>query len=176
MISTFLRDSNQDPLTFSDGINMIIQPVLVTTRKLSRKTKICYISKFLPFFIIFQQPFCHMTAFYYIICRQELYIDVGNKKHQEVQVTSLDDCIKGIDLETDLESTGGTLFCVKNEFNHVPQTCHVSIGSPIFFKDFLDVPQQTLVKGLVLATQDCTFTLALNVSQHYNWINSVVFG
>lgn len=50
MISTFLRDSNPDPLTFSDGINMIIRPVLVTTRKLSRKTKICCISKFLPFF------------------------------------------------------------------------------------------------------------------------------
>lgn len=153
-----------------DGINTTIQPALATVTMISRRK--LFISKFVN-----HHQLKRLINIYILNPRQERYIVGGNKKHQEVQITSLEDCIKGIKLENGLQTEDGeSLFCIKNKYYHVPQSCKVELGSPVFLKEFSDEHyQQTLIKGLVLATHDCTFTLALNISTYYTWINSIVF-
>lgn len=67
--------------------------------------------------------------------------------------------------------------CFKSEPYHVPGYCDIPYGSPV-----TEIPSFTMerskffIKALTVQSIDCTFTLAVNISKHYDWINSVVFG
>ncbi|XP_063709042.1 ovochymase-2-like, partial [Culicoides brevitarsis] len=65
--------------------------------------------------------------------------------------------------------------CYKSDFYHIPGLCYVPSSSPIVKEYFPTNQLQTLVEGLAIKSDDCTFTRAVDVSKHFNWINSVVF-
>lgn len=71
--------------------------------------------------------------------------------------------------------TSDTFLCYKNDHYQVPGFCDVFYGSPIYHK-YNKFPYQSIVQGLAVQSDECSFTFAINLSSHLDWINSVVFG
>lgn len=85
-------------------------------------------------------------------------------------------CLSGNEPDVSLTNYSNHFLCFKSNSYHVPDFCNVPHGSPITKRHFSSVPRQTLIKGLAVQSLDCTFTLAINISKHFDWINSVVIG
>lgn len=88
-------------------------------------------------------------------------------------------CLPRNETNTDLNTEN--LICFKTESSyHVPGFCTVPVGSAIPYHMYdsysSSLIRKSVIKGLVIQNNDCTFTLATDLSNHYEWINSVVFG
>ncbi|XP_063709657.1 uncharacterized protein LOC134838122 [Culicoides brevitarsis] len=88
--------------------------------------------------------------------------------------SSFDSHYRNIKNDTCLVAESNQL-CYKSDFYHIPGLCNVPNGSPVIKKYFSNIQMQTLVEGLAVKSDDCTFTRAVDVSKHFDWINSVVF-
>lgn len=106
--------------------------------------------------------------------RQENLSGRDDTYHEEVDTSELKNCL----LSTNETSAEPKLTCHKTKSSyHVPNYCNVPVGSALYYRPIMGEGEfQTVIKGLAIQSQDCTFTLATDVSKHTAWINSVVFG
>lgn len=88
-----------------------------------------------------------------------------------VKISELSNCLA----QNQMNESSDYLICYKSDSYFIPDFCNVPAGSAISYQGFRD-RHKTVLKGLALKSYDCTFTLAINITKHYEWINSVVFG
>uniref|UniRef100_A0A336LJD3 CSON006037 protein n=1 Tax=Culicoides sonorensis TaxID=179676 RepID=A0A336LJD3_CULSO len=118
--------------------------------------------------------------------------NIGNDAYQTQKYNDIDikfDSVRSVKISNEIENchtfskkdtfynnSSNSFVCFQNSDYHVPGVCQVPYGSPIIRKHFsVTHPRATFVKGLTVQGNDCTFTLALNTSKHYDWMNSIIF-
>lgn len=115
--------------------------------------------------------------FIIIFFRKELYSEstfAPNNLQNVLVMPNASYCLLGKNRDFEIGNNFDSFLCFKHEFRHFPDLCNIPYASPVTSK-VLRKDGPTVIKGLTVQSLDCAYTLAINISKHYEWINSVVF-
>lgn len=96
------------------------------------------------------------------------------KQSRNIIRSEIGNCLARNGTNTNLDTEKLACFKTASSY-HVPDYCTVPVSSTIFYQPY-DQKYKAMIKGFVIESHDCDFTLATDLSNHYDWINTIVFG
>lgn len=72
-------------------------------------------------------------------------------------------------------STNKFLCFPSPDLRHVPGSCDVAVGTPIYTKVVSNGQSMMILKGLAVYSKDCGPVIATNLSAYIEWINQEAF-